>query len=190
VLAAYLPATQTYVYDDGSRLLAASRSADFPTDAEIYRHRLFDATAIIPVSGEEFLFEVGRQQERRVFRYNVLSGDLLEEQNLAARCELRDALFLPDRDQLVCAGAGNSGEYIISTLVGEQQSIVSTPGSGVLRALLYVRQLNAILFSEQYTTWLAGERRTRIWLHDLSNGQNSVVSDNQSLGVASVYRVD
>ena len=125
-----------------------------------------------------------------MFRYNVLSRELSEVPQLAARCELRDALYLPDRDELACRMADNTGEYIISTLAGEQQAVVTTPNSGGLRALLYVPELNAILFTEQYTTWFVGERRSRVWLHDLGNGQNSVLSDNQSLGISSVYRAD
>ncbi|MCH9694072.1 MAG: hypothetical protein K0U72_06145 [Gammaproteobacteria bacterium] len=188
VLAVYLPETRTYVYDDGSRLLAAATTTRFETDAEILRHRLFDATAIIPVSGEELLFEVGRQQDRQVFRYNVMSGNLQELPKLAARCELRDALFLFDVGQLACASAQDNSEYILSTLAGELLSVVDAPKSIGLRALLYVPQLDAIIFSENYTTWLSGERRSRVWMHELSSGRNSVLSENQSLGTSIVYR--
>lgn len=190
VLAAYLPGTKTYVYDDGSRLIAAARTIEFRTDAEIFRHRLFDATAIIPISGEELIFEVGRQQARQVFYYNVLSAELREMPGLAARCELRDALYLADRDLLVCARANQSGEYIMATLNGERHAMVTAPVSVGLRALAYVQPLNALVFSESYTTWLTGERRSRVWLHDLNSGRNVVISDQQSLGIAAVYRAN
>ena len=189
VAAVWLPDVDTYIYDDGSRLSAASTNPDYVTDNVIMEHRLNALAEILVVSGTAVLFQSGHAERRRLWRYDADTAVLVELVALGRLCGLRHAVWVSSRGLLACRSE-TTGRYMLVSLDGETLGELALPEGNEFRAIEYVDDQQLIVLKEPWRSALLGQPRSAVWVHELESGVTRRISRHQHLGNATAYRRD
>lgn len=187
VAAVWVPDVQTYIYDDGSRLSAASTHRDYVTDNVIMDHRINDLAEILVVSPTSIVFQIGFRERRRIWQYDVDSASTAELEPLANVCSLRHSAWISVRRQLACK-TQSSGDYVLVGLDGQVAAMLALPEGREFEALEYVPDQDLLIFSEPWRSAVMEEPRTAVWAYDFDSGDTHRISEHQYLGNSTVYR--
>ncbi|MEL7185475.1 MAG: hypothetical protein AAFN50_03430, partial [Pseudomonadota bacterium] len=187
VAAVWVPDVKTYVYDDGSRLSAASTHSDFRTDNVIMDHRINDIAEILVVSGTAILFQVGYAERREVWHYEVGSQALTKLQAVNRVCGLRHSVWIAAQNLLACRSE-STGRYVLVGLDGEVSAELPLPDGHDFEAIEYIADQQLIVFSEPWRSALIRQPRNAVWVHELQSGRSERIAEHQYLGNSTAYR--
>lgn len=187
VAAVWLPEVHTYIYDDGSRLSAASTHRDFETDNVILDHRINDVTEIVPVSPSSVVFELGQDERRKIWHYDAGSAELVELDRFAEICSLQHSSWIVPRHQMACRSEV-TGAYVLIGLDGEIAGTLALPEGREQQALEYIADQNLLVFVEPWRTAVFGQPRIAVWVHELDTANTHRIAKHQHLGRSTAYR--
>ena len=192
VIARYLPEAAALVWDDGSTLHVTGRYRNSHINAEIMSHGLNQLSAIIGVSGHVALFEVGLPEDRVILSYDINTRELAKREGLSTKCRLVGAVWVGDREALVCPakdGASAGREHLLVDLQGNVRDRLALPEGRQFTALAYAED-QRLLFLTEYWSSLWGAERFAVWSYDVNDGQSYRIVRNQYLGNSAVYKRD
>lgn len=189
VAAVWLPDVHTYIYDDGSRLSAASTHRDFVTDNVIMDHRINDLAEMLVVSPTAVVFEVGQDERRQIWHYDAGFAELRELADLADTCSLRHSAWLASSSQIVCRSL-SSGQYVTVGLDGKVADVLALPDEREFEVLEYVADQNILVLVEHWRTALFDRPRAAVWVHELDTGATVRIAKHQYLGRSTTYMRD
>lgn len=187
VAAVWLPDVHTYIYDDGSRLSAASTHRDFITDNVVMEHRINELVDILVISPASAVFQIGLAEHSRVWRYDAGLADLSELAELATTCSLRHAAWVKSREQLACRSR-TTGAYILVGLDGETTQTLALPDEREFEILEYVPDQELLVLVEPWRTTVFKQPRTAVWVYELESGETHRIAKHQYLGRSAAYR--
>lgn len=186
VAAAWIPDVHTYIYDDGSRLSAASTHRDYVTDNVIMDHRINDLVEMLVVSPSSVVFEMGRDERRKIWRYDAGTAELTELEQLANVCSLRHSAWIAPDNEVACKSE-TTGEYVRVSLGGEVGSTLELPADREFEAIEYVADQDLLVFVERWNTAVINTPRAAVWVHELDTGETVRIAKHQYLGRSTAY---
>lgn len=186
VTAVWLPELHTYIYDDETRLSAASASRDFATDNVIMDHRINGLIEILVVSPWSAIFEIGRDERRKIWHYDAGTAELTEMEQFANVCSLRHSVWIA-RDKEVACRSEVTGEYMRVSLDGDVGDVIELPEGKEFEAIEYVADQNLLVFVERWNTAVINRPRAAVWVHELDTGVTVRIAKHQHLGRSTAY---
>jgi len=189
--AEFLPADSVIIYDDGLNLLATHRANSYNDETLIDAHGRNARPSVVVLSDAEILYNQLVEDEVLIQRYDSITNTSSPLPALSRLCSLNAAVWLPDRQRLLCrvrrdeSGLGN---YQLVSLDGQQVSPVGLPADRKFRALGYLHDQGKIVLSEVSRSWGGGQPRNAVWIYDLHAKDVWRIARDQYLGDAVVYR--
>ncbi len=183
----YLPGTKILVYDDGSRVLVAERVRGTWERTEAYTHRYNAQLHILPISDTQFLYsETGKMV--RLYDHDTKRSIELDE--LGRLCDLDYALWLPDREQLLCRTPGDHGtyNYPFVGLDGQVHDTLPLPVSKSFQPVAWLPDQDALVLTERWQRWMSDTGKTAIWIYRFEDRSMFRFADDQYLGDFVIYR--
>lgn len=178
----FIPDGDFYVIDDGKRLLARGRRGQQYSDLVIAEQRNHSRIPVTIVDNQELLYSIDGERGIRLF--NVRSGRDIALAELSRMCTLDGAVWVESRQMLLCRQTAETGagRYIFASLSGDDQAGIDLPDEDGLVAIAEVPGQDALILTSLARGPLGGNIRYRVWLHDLRNGSNHRLADDQYLG--------
>lgn len=187
-LGRYLPGTKVLVYDDGSRIIAAERIQGSWERSEVVAHRFNAPMRILTISRHRFLYGEAGQS---IYAYDTLSKRSIELDALGERCSLDDALWLPDRELLLCRthdGADDTFAYPLVDLDGTVHGELPLPAERSMHPVAWLPDQGVIVLTEQWSGGLSDRVKSAIWIYRIADDNLYRLVDDQYLGRFAVYR--
>ena len=183
----YLPASSAVVYTVDDKLLTAPHN-------NVRRGARLVATfdwghppTIVPI-GEHGALVADADGPIRRLDPSTASEETLEA--LSQRCALRDAVWLENREQLVCRSRDQTlGDtaLVVVELSGRQMGVLPLPEGRVFRAVAYLADQRVLILNEQRYNWFARREEHPVWAYDMDDGELLQIAENQPLGDSVVY---
>ncbi len=184
-LARYLQSTDAVIYDDGFRMHTVALDSDL-ANSRVHEDHPEDAVVeIVPVSRGRVLFEQRTIDGFEIVEYEIRTQASRRLTALSERCRLRGAVWVEDRDVLVCSGADG---YVLVGVDGDGLAQLDAPGDGRLTALAWLNDQDAVLFTETHRTVLGGRQRTVVWIYNIAQEEWHQLIDHQQLGSVVAYQ--
>ena len=182
VAVAFLPARETYVYDDGARISASSRDSDFETTNVILDHRLGALSTIHAVSDTGVIFDAGSREEPTILHYDVDTRALTSLDALAAICTLPESIWDADSERLLCRDKTNPNAYLKVNLDGSEVVTLPLPADRPIRLVAALPGQQAALVTETRPNRMGGRADLTVSVLDFENGNLSTLVKDQHLG--------
>ena len=183
----YLPGTRTLVYDDGTRIVVAEKIGGTWQKTDVASHRFNETLRILPLSATRFLYAL---EGEPIHVYDHVSQRSIRLDAVTALCDLDFALWMRDREALLCRSAGTGDGDFSYPLVGLDGTVRGTlplPPSRSLQPLAELPDQGVLVLAEQWRGWLGGRRRSAVWIFRLADGHAYRLLDDQYLGRWVVY---
>ena len=183
----YLPGTMVLVYDDGVSIRVAEKIRGTWEKSVIAEHRFNAPMRIMPISADRFLYaEVGKP----IFAFDNIAKRSIELTALSEHCDLAAALWIPERDQLLCRSPRPDGslEYPFVALDGVVHDSLPLPTNGSYRPLAWLPDQDTIVLTERWRSALSDRLKSAVWVYRLDTGDHYRLLDDQYLGESVVYR--
>ena len=173
-----------YVIDDGQRLSARGRRGREYSDLVIAEHRAQSRIPVTIVDNQELLYMTGSDTDSGIRLFNVRTGRDIALTQLGQLCTLEGAVWLQSQRMLLCRRTAPAGEqaYVLTSLSGDEQVEIDLPAEDGLTAVAYLPGQDALILTSIARGPLGGNIRYRVWFHDLRDGSNHRLSDDQYLG--------
>ena len=186
--AEYLSKTELIVFDDGMKLKAVASRTARGSVTHILAQRWRQPAVTVRLNGGGILYA---PREGGVFRFDgrTLRSDPLDR--LGAVCRLEGALWLANREQLLCRTASDparTAQHRLVTLDGRVDDVLSLPQDRTFHAVAYLPEQGVLILNEARTSWVGNRRRHPVWAYELSSGSLHRLAKNQYLGRSAVYR--
>lgn len=184
----FLPASATLVYYAGHELVSAPR-ADIRGGARVVRSFGWRMPPhLVPVGNAGVLFGTPGGS---VYRWDPESGTSERLDALTERCELQGAVWMADREQLVCR-ARDPDAMAVSLLVvdisGKLVGILPLPEKREFRAVAYLADQRILILNERRRERLTSYSAHPVWAYAMESGRLQRIARNQDLGESVVYR--
>ncbi len=182
----YLPDSQVLVYDDGTRILVAEKILGTWEKTEVATHRFNAPLRILPISATRFLYALAGEP---IHAYDNVSKRSIRLDRLTALCDLDHALWMPERDALLCRSAGADDQYTypLVDLDGTVQATLPLPASRSLQPLAALPDQGVLVLAEQWRGRMSGRRRSAVWIYRFADEHLYRLLDDQHLGRWVVY---
>ncbi len=183
----YLPGTQVLVYDDGTRIMVAEKISGTWEKTEVASHRFNTPLRILPISGTRFLYAIAGEP---IHAYDNVSKRSIRLDRLTALCDLDYALWMPDRDALLCRTPGAAdGEYAypLVGLDGTLEDALPLPSTRSFQPLARLPDQDALVLAEQWQGRLSDRRRAAVWIYRHADQRAYRLLEDQYLGRWVVY---
>ena len=184
----YLPEPEALLFGDGSHLKMRVYGGRAMEESVIVRHRTGAGVHIMPIAASEFIY--GIDTDTTIYRFDVGSRVSQPLQALSSECRLDGALWIAQRDALLCKRGGAAGDYAFVSLSGEVLGSLDIPDTGRFRAVAHLHDQDAVVLTEAWNTFLGDNTRYAVWIYDLSTGRSIRLVKDQVLGSHVVYRAD
>jgi len=183
----YLPGPETLLYDDGVRLRATVWDGDDPEIIVVDRHAVSAMMHLIAVSPSAAIYSAG---DGPIRRYDFGDRSRTDLDALSAVCSLPHAVWIRGRQRLLCrlrdASAGPPA-YALVGLDGEVDTRLSLPDGGPFKAVAYLPDYDAAVFTESWKGFFGDRRKTAVWIYDFSRGVAWRLLEDQYLGDSAVF---
>lgn len=189
VLARFLEGSGYVVYDDRERLFAVSLAGDSDIET-VFTHKTDQLSTMMVVSEDTVLFETSNAGDPLIHSYNVITGELQTLDRLSRVCQLDQAVWIDDREQLVCkerSNQSNAASYIFTDIEGETGGKLALPKGKHFDALTYISGQNALVLKETWKSALGGQEKSAAWVYNIQSGKSLRLSESQNLGPSVVY---
>ena len=185
----YLETSNTVIFYRGVQLLHAPLAQLRGGGRVIETFNWRDPPHVVPVGESGVLFAGG---DGAIRRYDPVSDSTERLATLSAICSLDDAVWLADREQLLCRAAGAAdGEWILVLvdLEGRRSEALVLPEGRDFRAMAYLSDQRVVVLNE--TRRARSSRRTAypVWAYALDSRRLQRIADDQYLGESAVYRL-
>ena len=190
VAVAYLPDIETYVYDSGVRLAAASTNPDYTTSNVILEHAPNHISSLIPVSGQALIFASREKSRQVIYHYDALTASLQPLDRLAAVCDLDGAVWIHERRLLACPAADAGDAYRLVDLQGRTAGKLGISGVGQFRIVYALAGQPWLIATERRAGSFGGRPTTAVWALHLDTGEQFELAENQHLGAAVAWMRD
>jgi len=184
----YLPVPEALIYDDGAYLKVRLYGGRAMEQVVVARHRLGSRAHILQVSRTQFVYSIDPDTSIHSFNVDTLESRLLS--GLSATCTIDGALWIAERDALLCKLRGDTGDYVFVSLSGEVLGSLDIPAGGPFRALAHLHDQDAVVLSEAWNTLVGDNTRYAVWIYDLANDRMVRLVKDQPMGSHVVYRAD
>lgn len=181
----YLLDGQTLVYDDGARIWATRKRFNAWEKVEVAQHPYNAGVRIVPVSGTAFLYSAGEADDARVYLFDTDSRTSTELAALAGACTLDGASWIESRSELLCRA---DGSWVFTKLDGTVSESLQLPSDRSFRALAYMPDHDAVVFSERWQAWMSGRQKWAVWVYDIGSASSHRVMEHQYLGDSVIYK--
>jgi hypothetical protein len=183
--AVFLRDGEVTVFDDGFSLQAASIVDKERKLISIFLHGFDEEIIITPVSDHALFFQVSKNNDSRVFRYDVTSETLEPLVEFSRVCDLDGAVWVSERQQMLCRSPGVTGvesQYRFVDPEGRPGEILPRPGENAFRAVLYLPGQRLLVLTEAWQTVFGGRQKFAVWIHNLASGESYRLVKDQYLG--------
>jgi len=184
----YLPEPEALLFGDGSRLKMRVYGGRAMEESVIARHRVGAGVHIMQISATEFIY--GIDTDTTIHRFDVESFESRPLQALSSQCRLDGALWIAQRDALLCKRGGAAGDYAFVSLSGDVLASLDIPDARAFRAVAHLHDQDAVVLTEAWNTFLGDNTRYAVWIYELSSGRKVRLVKDQVLGSHVVYRAD
>ncbi len=141
--------------------------------------------------GDAGLLFAGDDGEIR--RYDPATGSTERLEGLSSACELRDAVWLADREQLLCRARQTDRSVpvlSIARLDGQRAGVLPLPEGRAFRPVAYLPDQRILILNERHRAWISRHEEHRVWAYAMDSGRLQRIADDQYLGESAVYRAD
>jgi hypothetical protein len=190
-LALFLPRGEVTVYDDGLALQSTRIIEKERKITKILAHDFDEKVSVVPVTDSSFLFQVAKGNWARIFLYDTATESLESLEKLAERCNLDGAIWVSERQSLLCRGPLDPGpdpDYRYLSLQGELGETLQPPDGHALRPLLYLPDQRVIVLTESWRGVWGGKQKYAVWIHSPASGEIYRLVKDQYLGEHVAYR--
>lgn len=182
----YLPGTEILLYDDQVSLILAERDGGEWHKTEVLRHPVNAMPLVTPLSSTRFLYAPAGGT---IHVYDVESRQALELPALNEQCRLDAALWVMQRERLLCRRRLGSDrfDYAMVELDGSVAEVLELPESRKLHPVAFLHDQDVLILTEQWRSALSNRQNHAIWVYRFDNGDFYRLVDNQHLGRSVVY---
>lgn len=182
----YLPGTEILLYVDEVSLTLAERDKGGWHKTEVLRHPVNAMPLVTPVSSTRFLYAPAGGA---IHVYDVESRQALELPALNEQCRLDAALWMMQRERLLCRRQLGSDrfDYAMVELDGSVAEVLELPESRKMHPVAFLSDQDVLILTEQWRSALSNRQNHAIWVYRLDNGDFYRLVDNQHLGRSVVY---
>ena len=184
----YLETPATIVYYRGYELISARRDALRDPGHVVHRFAYREPPHLVPVGAFGVLFGTNRDVIRR---FDPATGETQVLEALSSACELRDAVWLADREQLACREPGvedSAPAIVLASLDGRVTGELALPAGRRFRPVVYLADQGALVLNETRRRLLSRHDEYPVWTYGLDSGRLQRLAGNQHLGESAVYR--
>lgn len=184
----YLEASNTVIYYRGSQLMHAplTQLRGGGRVIESFNWRSPPQVVSVGESGALFAGTDGAIQ-----RYDPSSDSIERLEALSATCSLRDAVWLADREKLLCRTAGTVGGatmLVLADLEGRPHETLALPEGRDFRPVAYLSDQRVLILNETRRGRTSRHMAYPVWAYALDSGHLQRVADDQYMGESAVYR--
>ncbi|MCJ7558784.1 MAG: hypothetical protein MUP90_17985 [Gammaproteobacteria bacterium] len=183
--AVFLRDGEITVFDDGFKLQATRIVDNDRRLTNIYPHDFDEIITITPVSDHALFFQVAKNNDSRVFRYDAASETLEPLDEFSKLCDLEGAVWVSESQQMLCHSPGRfrtESEYRFVAPDGRLGAVMPRPGESEIRPVLYLPEQHLLVITEAWQGIFGGRRKFAVWIHDLASGERYRLVKNQYLG--------
>lgn len=182
----YLPGTKVLVYDDGVSVRVAERVRGSWEKTVVMEHRFNTPMMIMPISSSRFLYA---ESGKPIAAFDNVAKRSIVLAALSEHCELAAALWIPERDRLLCRARRPDGtfKYVLVALDGVVHDRIPLPADRPLRPIAWLGDQNAIVLTERWRGVLNDREQHAVWIHRFDTGEHYRLLDDQYLGDSVVY---
>ena len=184
----YLEASNTVVYYRGAQLMHAPLTQLRGGGRVIETFTWRDPPHIVAVGDFGVLFAGA---DGAIQRYDPSSDSTERLDALSTICSLQDAVWLADREQLLCRTAGTAdgvSTLILADLDGRRGEALALPEGRRFRPVAYLYGQRVLVLSESRRGRASRHTVYPVWAYALDSGRLQRIADNQYLGESAVYR--
>ena len=188
--AVFLRDGEITVFDDGFNLQATRIVDKDRRLTNIYPHDFDEEIAITPVSDNVLFFQVAKDRDSRVFRYDAAAETLEPLDEFSKVCNLDGALWVSESQQMLCHAPGQSraeSEYHFVAPDGQLGALLPRPGKNAIRPVLYLPEQRVLVITEARQGFFGGRKKSAVWIHDLVSGDSHRLVKDQYLGDEVAY---
>ncbi len=184
--AVFLRTPEHIVFDSGTQVrLVSTRPGDPDPGVTVFTHPFNRNVLMLPTGGSTLLYQIERNGERGVYRYEAEGHQFTAEPALTAACQLQDAVWIADDELLACrADTATASPYRLVHLDGRETRSLSIPGTAPMRAVAYAERAKSLVLTG------AGrpEDAAGIWSFHLPTNQLTLISSGANLSGSCVHR--
>lgn len=182
----YFPGTRVLVFDDGVSLWVTERQNGGWEKTEVLEHRFNANLDIRPISNTRFIY---RLEDGPFQAYDRSTGDSIPLHGLESHCLLDRALWIAQREQMLCQVDGSDGlrGYAYVALDGSEVDALPLPGDRDLRPIAYLPDQDVLVFTERWQGTISDRWKWAVWAYRPDTGELYRLLDDQYLGDTVVY---
>lgn len=183
--AVFLRDREITVFDDGFNLQATRIVDKERRLTNIYSHDFNASVTITPVSDHVVFFQVAKNNDSRVFRYDAAAERSEPLEEFSKVCDLDGAVWVSESQQMLCHSPVLSGagfEYRFVAPDGRLGAALQAPGDHAIQPVLYLPEKHLLVVTEAWRGVLGGQQKYAVWIYDMASGESYRLSKNQYLG--------
>ncbi len=184
--AVFLTAPEHIVFDSGTQVrLVSTRAGEPDPGITLFTHPFNRNVLMLPVGSATLLYQIERNGERNMYRYEAQGNRFTNEPALAAACHLQDAVWLADEALLACrADSATASPYRLLHLDGREARPLDIPTTAPIRAVAYAERTRSLVLTG------AGrpEDDAGIWAFHLPTNALTQISGSANLSGSCVHR--
>ncbi len=189
--AVYLPDREITVYDDGFAIQTSRIEDRERKITTVYSHDHHERVTMVTISDREILFQISAGDSRRVFHYDSATEILNELGGFSAECDLEGALWVAEREQVLCHRPGDpraNREYRFVSPDGAVGDDLDLPTENVFLPVAYLPEKRLLVLTELWQGSWSTKVRYGVWIYALDSGESYRLAKDQYLGEHVVFK--
>ena len=183
----YLEASNTVIYYRGTQLVHAPLAQLRGGGRVIETFTWRGPPHVVPVGDFGALFAGA---DGAIQRYDPSTNRTERLEALSTTCSLKDAVWLADRERLLCRTVSTVDGVSVLALVdldGRRHDALALPEGRDFRPVVYLADQRVLVLNETRRGRTARQTVYPVWAYALDSGRLQRVADNQYLGESAVY---
>ena len=190
VRARYLPGAGAIVYDDGRRLYSIAVVDGTEVNTLLLAHRLNEVTTMVAIPGDRLLLGIRQGGETEIHLFDLRTNGIDRLDELTGVCRLEGAAWIGEERRLACPARDSKNaeaSYLLTDLAGVVDRQLTLPEGKSFAALTFLEGQGALILKEHWKSRFSEQKRSALWAHDVSTGENVRLSEYKNLGSSVVY---